>query len=788
MALRRCYGCMNLIEETVCPHCGYSADQTNDQNHLPAGTVLRGQYLVGKVLGHGGFGITYIGWDLYLEMVVAIKEFYPASVVNRDTRETLYVRVNTADGAAHYEQSRERFLREAQTLAKLQNVPEIVGVQGFFTENNTAYIIMEYVRGIDLRHYVQQRGGRIPAEELFLMMEPVVRALDTVHQAGLVHRDISPDNIMLCYNGGAKLLDFGAVRTFDNMDADIDLSHSTEAILKHGFAPMEQYRSRGNMGPWTDEYGFCASVYYCLTGRVPPDAPSRAIEEAQPDWDSIPDLTPVQRYALEKGMSMRAKDRFGSMRALYRALYENVAPDDMPADTPKPREPEVQRDPRRVPVAAIVVAVIMVVAGALSIFARDQISGLLQSFTEKPAETLPAAQTQPPEQVQILPPVETEQAEIRETEPEAVETTVPREIQIEVVEPWLNNVMCSRPLTRVKAELANISSVTFVDNLADAPTNPNQIIDVSLNGDGSVVAWGEWDNGYRVVIAAEGGINAGADGCVGLFQGCANLQSVKFDTAFHSDYATSMEAMFAGCPLLNSVDLGSLNTRNVRSMRCMFSLRDPDSRDFHSSRWDNSPNHWLTSLDLRSLETGSVEDMSYMFYGRQKMTELLIDTWDVSGVRDMTKMFYQCCLVQELGVGEWDVSLVEDMSYTFGYCERLSKLDVSAWDVSSVHTMEGTFYYCNSMPNLDTSGWNVSNVRTMKSMFSYCSILQYVDVSQWDVSNVTNMTDMFAHCLILAEPEVDNWDISNVTAYNGFMDDGLINGRFWKYFFKDIGT
>ena len=163
MALRRCFGCMNLVEADICPHCGHPADYTNERNHLPAGTVLRGQYLIGKVLGHGGFGITYIGWDLYLEMVVCVKEFYPASSVNRDVTQSLSVRVNTADAAAHYEQSRERFLREAQALAKLQHVPEIVGVQGFFTENNTAYIIMEYVRGIDLRHYVHQRDGKIPA-------------------------------------------------------------------------------------------------------------------------------------------------------------------------------------------------------------------------------------------------------------------------------------------------------------------------------------------------------------------------------------------------------------------------------------------------------------------------------------------------------------------------------------------------------------------------------------------------------------------------------------------------
>ena len=788
MALRRCFGCMNLVEEDICPHCGHPADHANERNHLPAGTVLRGQYLIGKVLGHGGFGITYIGWDLYLEMVVCIKEFYPASAVNRDVTQSLSVRVNTADAAVHYEQSRERFLREAQALAKLQHVPEIVSVQGFFTENNTAYIIMEYVRGIDLRHYVHQRGGKIPAREILGLMEPVVRALATVHQAGLVHRDISPDNIMLRYQGGAKLLDFGAVRAVDNMDADIDLSRSTEAILKHGFAPMEQYRSRGNMGPWTDEYGFCASVYYCITGKVPPDAPSRAIDDAQPDWDSVTGLTAGQLEALKKGMSMRAKDRFGSMQDLYAALYLNNTEHVQQEENAE--ESQVKHDPPKKNWAAIIAAAALAVVSLLAFLGREQISGLVMQLNQDPpAQTQPAAiQTEAPqtERPAIEFPSE-EQTKPVETQPQVTETEPVQEVVVELSEPWVDNVMCNRPLSKLKAELANISSVTFVDNLADAPMNPNQIIDVSENGDGSVVAWGEWDNGYRVVIAAEGGINSGSNGCEGLFQGCANLQSVKFDTAFHSDNATSMDAMFAGCTLLNSIDLGALNTKNVRSMRYMFSLRDPSSRAFYSSEWTEE-NHWLTNLDLRSFETGNVVDMSYMFYGRQKMTQLLIDTWDVSSLQNMTKMFYQCALVEELGVGDWDVSQVTDMSNAFGYCRRLSRLDVSRWDVSSVNTMEGTFYYCNSMANLDVSNWSVSNVRTMKSMFSYCSILEYVDVSRWDVSNVSNMTDMFAHCLVLDEPEVDNWDISNVTAYNGFMDDGLINGKYWKWFFQDMGT
>ena len=350
MEQHRCYGCMEMITEEVCPHCGYSLHQNNHSNQLPVGTMLRDQYLVGRVLGQGGFGITYIGWDTYLEEPVAIKEFFPTSAVSRDSALSQTVRVNATTTEKFYSGSLDRFLREAKTLAKLRNIPEIVGIMSFFPANNTAYIIMEYVQGTDLRRYAKRRGGKLPADELLAILEPVAKALDAVHKAGLVHRDISPDNIMIRPDGTPKLLDFGAVRDSGSEDADIDLSHSTEAILKHGFAPVEQYRARGNLGPWTDEYGFCASIYYCLTGQVPPDALARMTDDLHPDWQSAPGLTPQQRFALEKGMSIRAKDRFGSMKALCDELYSSHGEIPVPAAASSEEYPMTSAPSRPSPV------------------------------------------------------------------------------------------------------------------------------------------------------------------------------------------------------------------------------------------------------------------------------------------------------------------------------------------------------------------------------------------------------------------------------------------------------
>ena len=343
MELHRCPGCMGTTENAVCERCGWPLGKNNEIHQLPVGTKLRGQYSVGRVLGQGGFGITYLGWDDYLDLPVAIKEFYPNAMVARECSVGNTVHCITEQVLPNYGVSKERFLREAKALAKLREVPEVVDIYAFFEENGTAYIIMEYVKGTDLATYIDRTGGRLSPEETFRILKPVMAALDKVHQADLVHRDISPDNIMLHPRGGAKLLDFGAVRQVEDAQIGVELARSTEAILKHGFAPAEQYKSRGDLGPWSDEYAMCATVYYCLTGRVPPQAVERMLEEAEVSFD-IPGLPKHQQKALEKGMAIRAKDRHGSMKKLMDALF--------PAEVPAPAPAPVKNEPVPAPAPA----------------------------------------------------------------------------------------------------------------------------------------------------------------------------------------------------------------------------------------------------------------------------------------------------------------------------------------------------------------------------------------------------------------------------------------------------
>ena len=342
---KRCVGCMKMKDSSpVCEHCGYNEHVPNENHQLPIGTILQGRYQVGKVLGQGGFGITYIGWDTALETPVAIKEYYPGSLVHRESTQNLTVSCTGSNVAELYAQNRERFLREARILAKLQNVPGIVRVQNLFADNNTAYIIMEYVDGINLKQYIRMQNRVLTVSETLAVMQPVMRALNKVHQAELVHRDISPDNIMIQKDGSVVLLDFGAARQVEHADVNHDLTRSTQTILKHGFAPIEQYRSRGNLGPWTDVYALCATMYYCLTGKVPSEAPERVMGDDNVNWKQIPGLTEPQIAVLEQGMAMLPEKRVGSVKELYEALFGQRPVTEVSAQ-PKKAEPEVVSAP-----------------------------------------------------------------------------------------------------------------------------------------------------------------------------------------------------------------------------------------------------------------------------------------------------------------------------------------------------------------------------------------------------------------------------------------------------------
>ena len=335
MANRYCTYCLNPLErEASCPVCGRSEGAYAPlPHHLPPGTMLLGRYLIGRVLGEGGFGITYIGLDLRLELRVAIKEYFPTDRVTRMSQVSLCVTQLMGAEDDGFQRGKERFLYEARTLARMEKQPEIVTVRDYFEENGTAYIVMEYVEGTTFKSWVKQNGGRIPPEELFSTIEPLFGALDAVHRSGLIHRDISPDNLML-ENGMVRLLDFGCARE------SAGGTKTMTVALKHGFAPVEQYQYKGQ-GPWTDVYSLAATIYYCLTGETPPQALDRMCDDEliPPQKLGIP-LSEQQERALLGGLGIRPRRRFQSVEEFRAALYARELPPENEPEEPEERQEE----------------------------------------------------------------------------------------------------------------------------------------------------------------------------------------------------------------------------------------------------------------------------------------------------------------------------------------------------------------------------------------------------------------------------------------------------------------
>jgi serine/threonine protein kinase len=314
-----CPGCFDDSSgQNPCPSCGYETETAEASLYLIPGTKLSDKYLVGRVLGQGGFGITYLGWDINLDMKLAIKEFFPQGLVSRLPGQSKVISY-TGEIKNQFEFGLERFLREAKTLARFEDHPNIVTVRDFFEANNTAYMIMSYVEGLTLEKYLSQHQGKIPFSKTLDIIMPVLDALREVHEEGIMHRDISPDNILINKKGRVILIDFGAAR--QDMR---EKSKSLSVILKAGYAPEEQYRSRGQQGPWTDIYAAAATIYRCISGQVPPDALDRLAEDCLASPSELnADIDSTGESALLKALSVRAEGRFQAVQEFQAALMSS---------------------------------------------------------------------------------------------------------------------------------------------------------------------------------------------------------------------------------------------------------------------------------------------------------------------------------------------------------------------------------------------------------------------------------------------------------------------------------
>ena len=387
-----CPSCMaeNADSAEKCSICGGDMHVQNRQHQLPVMTILEGRYLIGKVLGEGGFGITYIGLDLRLEERVAIKEFYPTGSVTRYAKHSEAVEATSAEGEILLEREREKFLNEARTMSRFSGESSIVHVKDFFYANSTAYIVMEFIDGETMQQRLKEKGPENDFNKLLDMLRPVIKDLDDVHRAGFIHRDISPSNLMVDKSGSVKLLDFGTAREV-NEDGEKSLS----IMLKPGFAPEEQYRRRGQQGPWTDVYALCATIYKLCTGVTPEVSVDRLSDDSlEPPSKLGVKINPQQEAVLARGLAVHQEDRIQSVAELLEELDKAakgkavLKPERI--DKPKADKRKEPRKPKKGQIVLAAIAAVLVI-GITAVFAtgaaQDGI-GLVNDFLGNSAEAV----------------------------------------------------------------------------------------------------------------------------------------------------------------------------------------------------------------------------------------------------------------------------------------------------------------------------------------------------------------------------------------------------------------
>ncbi len=321
-----CTNCFRLKgKNTVCPYCGQiGAPMPEEAYHLNPCTILNARYVIGKVLGFGGFGIIYMALDLKLSRIVAIKEFFPTSLVSRVPGE-LKVSIFSGDKISEYNKSLNRFLEEARNMARFDNDPHIVNVLEFFCENRTAYIVMEYLSGETLEQMAKKKGGVLPYEDAVPIIKSVLEALSVLHANNIYHRDINPKNIMMNGDNQIKLIDFGNARFFNESE------NAYSKVVTGGYAPPEQYTEKSVQGAFTDIYAVGATFYKIIVGETPIDATDRQNEDVlKRPSEFIENLPKNIDVAIMKAMALKPEQRFQTTDDMLSALCDKDSKNDYP--------------------------------------------------------------------------------------------------------------------------------------------------------------------------------------------------------------------------------------------------------------------------------------------------------------------------------------------------------------------------------------------------------------------------------------------------------------------------
>ena len=609
MEVRRCMKCMHELEagQKFCPECGRPYGSVNTESFaLKPGTILDGKYLVGEMLGQGGFGITYIGFDLLLEQKVAIKEYFPMStgMVSRENR-SMVVWSTAMMGKTGTQKGFDSFLKEARKMAKLGGIPGVVGVKSVFIQNETAYIVMDFIEGETLLKKLQ-REGPMPFDTCLSLLTPIIQALAEVHEHGIIHRDISPDNIMVRPDGRLILLDLGAAKDLDIQGRDGNVQ-SSQMVAKQGFSPIEQYQRNANIGPWTDVYAMAATIYYCCTGILPPTAVDRIVEDT---LTCQPLLTKEQFDVLAYCMSIRAETRPRSMTALLQMASHPQSGQAEPPQPPTPVEtvkvlPRVSAAPAAVKPVSPAPTVPQPAAQTPVPPAPPKPAEVKAEPAAKPSVQTPTA-SQPPKQKRSI---------LKWLIPVAALVVVMLFIfTIDARKPTYVMRATSYPVAETsyfwgqkQCRRKDVKAVTFLSTLKDAPSTA---WDVSQDGDRSVLAW--MSSGH-LYIAVNGKIAPNPNASA-MFTNFTNLRNVDFGDCFDTSNGTNMTGMFAYCDSLTGLDLSCFNTSKVTSMDQMF-FDCSNLSYLNLSRFDAS------KATMRNMFSGC-DDLTNLIYSDSRILEV----------------------------------------------------------------------------------------------------------------------------------------------------------------------
>lgn len=612
----------------LCPHCGFDNEHIDGLEYaMKLGTILHEQYLIGTVLGQGGFGITYVGYDISLELKVCIKEYYPMGQVSRSSEISNTVNWNrTQITQEQWENSCRNFIKEAQRVERIFTLPGIVRIRNTFFENDSAYIVMDYIDGITLKDKLKQ-SGPMTFEECRKLFVPLMKSLEDLHRQNVIHRDISPDNIMVAEDGRLWLLDLDASKAIEDLQEGM-----SKLVMKKGFSPPEQYSTGVEIGPWTDVYALTATMYYCITGKLMPDALDRMMKHMEISFDNGygKNLTLEMKEIFKKGMDVRKENRIQTVSELREAL-----------ETVDIKKKKSFWKSRKVRLGALAVVVAGIIAAGTLLDIKIEIKDTNMKI-QKQNILMKQDKT-------IL--VTDEGYEVHKV---------------------LNS----------EYDKEDILSISFVDNLE---SEQKDAWDVSDSGDGSVMAW-VVPNGdkYDLYIGADGQIMGNKD-CSELFADYESLEKIDFNDCFNTEMVEDMRKMFSNCGELQELDISSFNTKNVSDMSYMFfycmSLNKIDVSKFDTSKVENMSSMFeectnVVNLNLKKFDTRNVENMSSMFRGCT-FTDLNLENFDTSKVKSMQNMFRDCMQLINLDISNFNTRQVTNMNSMFYGCEALENIDTS---------------------------------------------------------------------------------------------------------------